>query len=135
MLGRDPGFDRERGAGPPEAGAGQRRRHGVEPFLLGRRPREPVYPIQQYPVRDRAAFVALGQHYDALISAGLGLVNTAISTFQETRVKRQLDRLSLISSPRVTVVREGRERDIVPAELVTGDACGSAPGTRSSWTG
>ena len=67
------------------------------------------------------ALVALGQYYDALISAGLGLVNTAISTFQEIRAKRQLDRISLISSPRVTVVREGRERDVAPAELVIGD--------------
>ena len=67
------------------------------------------------------ALVALGQYYDALISAGLGLVNTAISTYQEIRAKRQLDRISLINSPRVTVVRDGREREVVPAELVQGD--------------
>ncbi len=67
------------------------------------------------------ALVALGQYNDALVSAGLGLVNTAISTFQEIRAKRQLDRISLISSPRVTVVREGREKDVTPSELVVGD--------------
>lgn len=67
------------------------------------------------------ALVALGRYNDALVSAGLGLVNTAISTFQEIRAKRQLDRISLISSPKVTVIRGGRRRDVAPAELVVGD--------------
>ena len=67
------------------------------------------------------ALVSLGQYYDALISAGLGLVNTTISTFQEIRAKRQLDRISLIASPTVTVVREGQEKAVAPAELVKGD--------------
>lgn len=40
---------------------------------------------------------------------------------QEIRAKRQLDQIALVSSPTVTVIREGRERVIDPAELVKGD--------------
>ena len=74
------------------------------------------------------ALVALGRYYDAFISAGLGLVNTAISTFQEIRAKRQLDRISLLSAPTVTVVRDGRPRDVAPTELVLGDVVQVGPG-------
>jgi cation-transporting ATPase E len=67
------------------------------------------------------ALVALGRYTDALTSVGLGLVNAIISTFQEIRAKRQLDRITLVNSPRVTVVREGQEKVIAPEELVKGD--------------
>src|SRR4051794_35910369 len=52
-----------------------------------------------------AALIALGRYNDALTSVGLGLINALISTVQEVRAKRQLDRIALVSSPRVTVVR------------------------------
>ena len=67
------------------------------------------------------ALVALGQYRDALISVGLGLVNAAISTVQEINAKRKLDRIALLNRPAVTVVREGKEKEIDRAELVTGD--------------
>src|SRR3712207_2637691 len=67
------------------------------------------------------ALVALGRYNDALTSVGLGLINALISTVQEIRAKRQLDQIALVNSPRVTVVREGRERVIDPADLVKGD--------------
>ena len=67
------------------------------------------------------ALVALGRYYDAATSVGIGLVNALIGTAQEIRAKRQLDRIALVSTPRVTVVREGRERGVDPAELVVGD--------------
>jgi cation-transporting ATPase E len=67
------------------------------------------------------ALVALGQYRDALVSVGLGLVNAAISTVQEINAKRKLDRIALLTRPEVTVVREGKEKEIDPAELVTGD--------------
>ncbi len=44
-----------------------------------------------------------------------------ISTIQEIRAKRQLDRIALVNRPSVTVVRDGRERVIAPDELVKGD--------------
>ena len=67
------------------------------------------------------ALVALGRYWDAVTSVGIGLVNALISTAQEVRAKRQLDRIALLSTPAVAVVREGRERGVDPAELVVGD--------------
>jgi cation-transporting ATPase E len=67
------------------------------------------------------ALIALGRYSDALTSVGLGLINALISTAQEIRAKRQLDRIALVASPKVTVVREGQEKAITPAELVKGD--------------
>src|SRR5919202_806798 len=67
------------------------------------------------------ALIALGRYNDALTSVGLGLINALISTVQEIRAKRQLDRIALINSPRVTVVREGREHVIDLADVVKGD--------------
>ena len=67
------------------------------------------------------ALIALGRYYDAATSVGIGLVNALIGTAQEVRAKRQLDRIALVSTPKTTVVREGRERMVDPAELVVGD--------------
>ena len=67
------------------------------------------------------ALIALGRVNDALTSVGLGLINALISTVQEIRAKHQLDQIALLSSPTVTVVRDGGERVADPAELVKGD--------------
>jgi cation-transporting ATPase E len=74
------------------------------------------------------ALVALGRYWDAATSVGIGLVNALISTAQEVRAKRQLDRIALLSTPTVAVVREGRERGVDPAELVVGDVVRVAAG-------
>ncbi len=67
------------------------------------------------------ALIALGRVNDALTSVGIGLINALISTVQEMRAKRQLDRIALVASPKVTVIREGREKVVAPSELVRGD--------------
>ncbi len=67
------------------------------------------------------ALIAMGRINDAFTSVGIGLVNALISTLQEIRAKRQLDQISLLSKPTVTVVREGQEREIDPAEIVQDD--------------
>src|SRR4051794_1930355 len=67
------------------------------------------------------ALIVLGRYNDAVTSVGIGLVNALISTVQEIRAKRQLDRIALVTAPRVTVVRDGRERAVDPAEVVLGD--------------
>lgn len=67
------------------------------------------------------ALVALGQYSDAFVSVGLGLVNAVISAIQEINAKRKLDRISLLTRPTVVVVREGKEKEIDPSELVAGD--------------
>ena len=75
-----------------------------------------------------AALLALGRYSDALTSVGLGLVNAAISAVQEIRAKRKLDRLQLLSRGRVTVVRDGRDVELVPDEVVRGDVLHLRPG-------
>src|SRR4030042_1698193 len=67
------------------------------------------------------ALVVLGRVNDALTSVGLGLVNAVISTIQELFAKRKLDRIALVTRPTVTVVRDGQEKVINPADLVRGD--------------
>ncbi|MCW2742796.1 MAG: ATPase, P-type (transporting), superfamily, subfamily [Blastococcus sp.] len=75
-----------------------------------------------------AALLALGRYNDAITSVGLGLVNAAIGAVQEIRAKRKLDRLQLLSRGRVTVVRDGRDVEVTPEEVVRGDVVHVRPG-------
>ncbi len=74
------------------------------------------------------ALIALGEWNDAMTSVGLGLVNAIISTVQELRAKRQLDRIALLHRPKVTLVRDGAERTADPDEIVRGDHIRLRPG-------
>ncbi|MCE7988786.1 MAG: HAD family hydrolase [Caldilinea sp. CFX5] len=67
------------------------------------------------------ALIAMGRFNDAATSVGIGLVNALISTVQEIRAKRQLDRISLLAKPHVIVVRDGKEQKIDPGEIVQED--------------
>ena len=67
------------------------------------------------------ALLALGRYSDALVSVGLGIINAGLSAFQELRARRALDRLQLLAREPVTVVRDGVERAVLPAEVVEGD--------------
>ncbi|SES69385.1 HAD-IC family P-type ATPase [Geodermatophilus poikilotrophus] len=75
-----------------------------------------------------AALLALGRYNDAFTSVGLGLVNAGISAVQEIRAKRKLDQLQLLDRARVTVVRDGRDVQVVPEEVVRGDVLHVRPG-------
>jgi cation-transporting P-type ATPase E len=67
-----------------------------------------------------AVILALGQPQDALF--GIVLVsNAVIGIAQELRAKRTLDRLAVLSAPRVRVIRDGAAQDIDIAGLVVGD--------------
>ena len=68
-----------------------------------------------------AVMVAIGRTSDAITSAGLILLNVVIGLYQEIRAKRQLDRIALLTRPRVAVRRAGQESSIDPAEIVQGD--------------
>jgi cation-transporting ATPase E len=72
--------------------------------------------------------IALGHYLDALLSVGVVLVNTVVSLYQEVRAKRTLDRIAILTRPHSVVVRDGREREIDPAELVVGDTLKVAAG-------
>ncbi|MGC1286594.1 MAG: HAD-IC family P-type ATPase, partial [Streptosporangiaceae bacterium] len=67
-----------------------------------------------------AVILALGDPQDALF--GIVLVsNAVIGIAQELRAKRTLDRLAVLSAPRVRVIRDGATQDIDIGSLVVGD--------------
>lgn len=65
--------------------------------------------------------VVFGLYIEALLTAGPVIGNILIGVVQETRAKRKLDRIALLSRPRAHVVRDGTERAVDPAEVVLGD--------------
>jgi cation-transporting ATPase E len=74
------------------------------------------------------ALLALGRYSDALVSVGLGLLNALISAVQEIRAKRKLDGLQLLDRAPVLAVRDGREVEVAPEEVVRGDVLRVRPG-------
>jgi cation-transporting ATPase E len=74
------------------------------------------------------ALVLLELYTDALISAGIVIINVAVGLFQEIRAKRRLDHIALINRPKVTVIRDGQETDILPTDTVLGDVMVVDPG-------
>lgn len=59
--------------------------------------------------------------YKNMLFLGLVIINTAISTIQEIHSKRIIDKLSLISSTKVNVLRDGKETEIGIEEIVLED--------------
>jgi cation-transporting ATPase E len=55
-------------------------------------------------------------------------INTLVSVVQEVRAKRTLDRIALLTRPRARVVRDSRESEVAPEELVLGDVLVVLPG-------
>ncbi len=68
-----------------------------------------------------AALLALGLVGDAVLTAGLVMGNVVVGVFQESRAKRQLDHIALMTRPMATVVRDGVESVIDPVGIVQGD--------------
>ena len=67
-----------------------------------------------------AVILAIGQPQDALFGVVL-VTNALIGIGQELRAKLALDRLAVLSAPRVRAIRDGTPQDIAVAELVVGD--------------
>src|SRR3712207_4007092 len=63
------------------------------------------------------ALVLLGRVSDAVVSVVVVLINVAVSVVQEVRAKRTLDRIALLTRPKATVIRDGRERAVDPSEI------------------
>lgn len=72
--------------------------------------------------------IAIGRWGDAAAGVGIILFNVVVSVVQEIRAKRQLDRIALLTRPRVTVLRSSIESRIDPSELVKGDLLVVRPG-------
>jgi cation-transporting ATPase E len=54
--------------------------------------------------------------------------NLVISLIQEVRAKHTLDRIALLTRPKATVVRDGREQQLDPGEIVVDDILVLHPG-------
>src|SRR6266576_1449193 len=67
-----------------------------------------------------AVILVVGQPQDALFGVVL-VTNALIGIGQELRAKRTLDRLAVLSAPRVRVIRDGAPREVAMDELVADD--------------
>jgi cation-transporting P-type ATPase E len=74
-----------------------------------------------------AVILVVGQPQDALFGIVL-VTNALIGIGQELRAKRTLDRLAVLSAPKVRVIRDGASRDIAVDELVADDLVGLRAG-------
>jgi cation-transporting ATPase E len=72
--------------------------------------------------------LALGEISDALVASGVVVGNVLVGVVQEVRAKRMLDRISVVTRPRATVVRDGVRSEIDPADIVRGDILVLDPG-------
>ncbi|MGB9299599.1 MAG: HAD-IC family P-type ATPase [Anaerolineae bacterium] len=76
-----------------------------------------------------ALVLALMGHFgDAVVTAGLVMLNVVAGVVQEGRAKWKLDRLALLTRPKATVIRGGQERTVDPSEIVLGDVLVIRPG-------
>lgn len=73
------------------------------------------------------AILAVGQWRDALFGITL-VLNSAIGIIQESRSKRSLDRLTLLSAPQVMVRRDGTDVEIPNADIVIDELVVLRPG-------
>ncbi len=78
-----------------------------------------------------AALVAVGSYKDATFLF-IAVANTVIGIFQELRSKRTIDKLTLLASPRGTVVREGTEMSVPTDHMVRDDIAVFAAGDQIS---
>jgi cation-transporting ATPase E len=74
------------------------------------------------------ALLVMGRPKDAVVSVGLGLLNSLIGSIQEVRAKQKLDRLRLLHRAPCRVVRDGAEREVTPEQVVRGDLLHVAAG-------
>lgn len=65
--------------------------------------------------------VALDLYRDAVLTAGIVLINVVIGIVQELRAKRQLQKIALLNRPTTAVLRNGEVREVDPSEIVVGD--------------
>lgn len=68
-----------------------------------------------------ALLLLLDNVVSAISATGIIIVNILISTVQEMRAKRRLDRIELLTRPKVTVVRDGVEVEVDQNDVVKDD--------------
>jgi len=68
-----------------------------------------------------AALLLLGNVISAISATGVVILNIVISTVQEMRAKHRLDKIALLTRPKVTVIRDGQEVEIDQNDIVQDD--------------
>ncbi|HET6614296.1 MAG TPA: HAD-IC family P-type ATPase, partial [Dehalococcoidia bacterium] len=69
-----------------------------------------------------------GLYIDAFLTGALVVGNIIVGVFQESRAKRQLDRISVLARSHAIVIRDGLQQEIDPGDIVQGDVCVIGPG-------
>jgi cation-transporting ATPase E len=72
--------------------------------------------------------IVLGLFIDAFFTGALVLGNIVVGVFQESRAKRQLDRIAVLARSKARVIRDGREHEIDPDDIVQDDIVVIRPG-------
>lgn len=93
------------------------RKEGVLSLLLGHF-KEPVFLLL---AAAAVIYFALGNHGDGALMVGLIVCMSAVELYQEWRTDKTIEALKEMSSPKATVVRDGKERPIDSALIVPGD--------------
>lgn len=75
-----------------------------------------------------AVLISMGLYRDAFFATGLVIINALVGIIQEVIAKRRLDQIALLNRATATVVRDGVEAQIDPAEIVEGDLLRIGPG-------
>jgi cation-transporting ATPase E len=65
--------------------------------------------------------IAVGDTKSALGTVGIVIFNAVVGIVQEVRAKQQLDKIALLARAKVMVLRDGREQQVDPGEVVLGD--------------
>lgn len=68
-----------------------------------------------------ALLLFVGLYTDALVSVSVILINVVVNVVQEINAKRKLDRISLLTRPKLVAIRDGQKKNIDPNEIVVGD--------------
>ena len=68
-----------------------------------------------------AIMIALRRYGDAILVAVVIMTGVIIGIVQEIWAKQKLDEIALLQRPTASVIREGKELEIVPDDLVLGD--------------
>jgi cation-transporting ATPase E len=72
--------------------------------------------------------ILLGRGTDAITVLLIIGASTSVNLFQEVRAKRKLDRIALLTRPRVMAIRDGQRQALNPDEIVLGDLLVLEPG-------
>src|SRR6476620_11958988 len=72
--------------------------------------------------------VIMGRTDDAVVTVGVVLSNVVVGAVQEIRAKQKLDKIALLTRPKATAVRDGKEQTLDPSQIVLDDVLVVQPG-------